>query len=68
MTEDQLLTHARRCNSLADVCIDPIVATKLRALARDYWVFSKCLPDRPITDDCPELVPPQGGTDAGTSE
>jgi hypothetical protein len=39
MTEEQLLAHAARCNRLADLCLDPAVAKKLRALAQDYEQF-----------------------------
>jgi hypothetical protein len=60
MTEEQLLAHARRCSNLADVCIDPTVSKKLRALARDYWNFSRQCADRPAGDAAPELVPPRG--------
>lgn len=47
MTEEQLLTHAARCTRLAETCLDPVVAKKLRALALDYQNFAKQPPDRP---------------------
>jgi hypothetical protein len=58
MTEEQLLTHARRCYSLAEACLDPIVSKKLRALGHDYWSYSQRNADRP-TEETPELLPPR---------
>ena len=46
MTEQELLAHATRCNRLAEVCLDPVVANKLRALAQDYRRFAKYPPHR----------------------
>jgi hypothetical protein len=34
---EELLSHAARCNRLAEVCLDRTVAEKFRHLARDYW-------------------------------
>ena len=34
---EELLSHAARCNHLAEVCLDRAVAEKLRQLAQDYW-------------------------------
>jgi hypothetical protein len=33
---EELISHAERCRSLAEMFIDPTVAEKLRQLARDY--------------------------------
>ena len=58
MTEEQLLSHALRCANLAEACLDPIVANKLRALAQDYRRFAKKFPGRRTADldDCPPLL------------
>ena len=34
---EELLSHAERCNRLAEVCLDPAIAEKLRQLAQNYW-------------------------------
>ena len=34
---EELLSHAARCNRLANVCLDRAVAEKLRQLAEVYW-------------------------------
>jgi hypothetical protein len=60
MTEEQLLSHARRCSSLADACLDPAVARKLRALADDYRAYARYNADRSKDADAPELLPPRG--------
>jgi hypothetical protein len=58
MTEEQLLCHALRCANLAEACLDPVVANKLRALAQDYRRFAKKFPGRRTTDldACPPLL------------
>ena len=58
MTEEQLLSHAARCATLADVCLDRVVARKLRALAQDYRSFAKRYPDRltAYLSECPPLL------------
>jgi len=57
MTEEQLLSHALRCANLAEACLDPIVANKLRALAQDYRHFAKKLQRYTADlDDCPPLL------------
>jgi hypothetical protein len=33
---EELLSHAARCNRLAEVCLDRAVAEKLRQLAQNY--------------------------------
>ena len=48
MTEEQLLFHAARCIRLAEICRDPAVAKKLRALAQDYRHLVQQPPDRPM--------------------
>jgi hypothetical protein len=58
MTEDQLLTHARRCYSLAEVCLDPVVSKKFRALGHDYLDYVRRNADR-SAEDAPELLPPR---------
>jgi hypothetical protein len=34
---EELLSHAARCNCLAEIFLDRAVAEKLRQLAQDYW-------------------------------
>jgi len=43
---EELLSHAARCNRLAEVCLDRAVAEKLRQLARDYWELAGQPPER----------------------
>ena len=57
MTEEQLLSHAARCARLAETCLDPLVANKLRALARDYQDFAKEPSQRPMTQEDAPIEP-----------
>jgi hypothetical protein len=41
MTRGDLIARAARCDRLAEVCRDPLVAQKLRQLSRDYWELAR---------------------------
>jgi len=43
---EELLSHAARCNRLAEICLDRAVAEKLRQLAQDYWELAGQPPER----------------------
>lgn len=47
MTRRELFIRAERCDRLAEVCRDPLVAEKLRQLSRDYWEMAGRLPQLP---------------------
>jgi len=36
-----LAVHADRCDQLAEICTDPIIALKLRSLAEEYREIAK---------------------------
>jgi hypothetical protein len=58
---EELLSHAARCNRLAEVCLDPAVAEKLRQLADDYWELAgQPLQHFHRIKTCPQSEAPQG--------
>jgi hypothetical protein len=46
---DDLVSHAAPCDGLAQACSDPVIAEKLRRLARDHRDSAREQLDRPFS-------------------